>query len=320
LHADYSDIKLTFLVNLPRKLYERNGIYFETSKARYTKYMDYFARCPFIKTLIEKGVRVDVKTDLACKDLNGPCTATWLYNFQGLETTVVVFSARGHAPRWPLTSFSSARHPAPGLRTKDFEGDADFDLPVVRRSGNLQASEAKTGTGLESTGAKVSVDSDTKTSTDSRGAEAEVPTDSRGAETKIPTDSRGAEAEVPTDPQAAKESSDTETTEASTSSAESREASGHFSAGTESSVSDTRTESSDAQGPSSKTSDGSSTSKTPANAGSECGNTRIKDTGEASISSGGRDRSSSTTSLQWTSRDIERYSPWDKTNVMVAGH
>nr|KAG5710643.1 hypothetical protein BaRGS_013289 [Batillaria attramentaria] len=131
LHADYSDIKLTFLVNLPRELYERNVSYLETSKARYTKYMDYVARCPFIKTLIEKGVDVDVKTDLACKDLNGPCTATWLYNFQGLETTVVVFLP-GDTPRDGRSQASAQRDiPAPGLRTKDFEGDADFDLPVV---------------------------------------------------------------------------------------------------------------------------------------------------------------------------------------------
>ena len=86
--------------------------------------MDYVESSKFIKTLKEQGIQVDVKAQLACKTLEeeeegdgSDVTATWLYNFQGLEAGVVIFLP-GDPARNPDTPAQERREiPAPGLKT-----------------------------------------------------------------------------------------------------------------------------------------------------------------------------------------------------------
>ncbi|XP_070176073.1 uncharacterized protein [Littorina saxatilis] len=89
------NFKVMILVNIPRNRYRNNGQYIETTDVEYQKYMDYISTCPFIVTLREKGLNVEMKAELGCKDLNNvtkDClSATWVFNFQGLEAGVVIF-------------------------------------------------------------------------------------------------------------------------------------------------------------------------------------------------------------------------------------
>ena len=84
--------------------------------------MDYVKSSKFIKTLKEQDILVDVKAQLACKTLEeegggSDVTATWLYNFQGLEAGVVIFLP-GDPARNPDAPAQEPREiPAPGLKT-----------------------------------------------------------------------------------------------------------------------------------------------------------------------------------------------------------
>ena len=85
--------------------------------------MDYVKSSKFIKTLKEQDIQVDVKAQLACKTLEeeegggSDVTATWLYNFQGLEAGVVIFLP-GDPARNPDAPVQEPREiPAPGLKT-----------------------------------------------------------------------------------------------------------------------------------------------------------------------------------------------------------
>ena len=84
--------------------------------------MDYVKSSKFIKTLKKQDILVDVKAQLACKTLEeegggSDVTATWLYNFQGLEAGVVIFLP-GDPARSPDAPAQEPREiPAPGLKT-----------------------------------------------------------------------------------------------------------------------------------------------------------------------------------------------------------
>ena len=84
-------------MNIPRERYDKSGPYIETTDEAYEGYMQYISTCPFVQTLKERGMDVDTKVELGSKDLEdlpqaqGRLFATWLYNFQGLEAGVVVF-------------------------------------------------------------------------------------------------------------------------------------------------------------------------------------------------------------------------------------
>ena len=112
------------LLNIPRDKYTKAGPYIETTDEEYKKYMDYVKSSKFIKTLKEQDIQVDVKAQLACKTLEeeeegggSDVTATWLYNFQGLEAGVVIFLP-GDPARNPDAPAQEPREiPAPGLKT-----------------------------------------------------------------------------------------------------------------------------------------------------------------------------------------------------------
>ena len=84
-------------MNIPRERYDKLGPYIETTDEAYESYMQYISTCAFVQTLKERGMDVDTKVELGSKDLEdlpqaqGRLFATWLYNFQGLEAGVVVF-------------------------------------------------------------------------------------------------------------------------------------------------------------------------------------------------------------------------------------
>ena len=84
-------------MNIPRERYDKSGPFIETTDEAYEGYMQYISTCAFVQTLKERGMDVDTKVELGCKDLEdlpqaqGRLFATWLYNFQGLEAGVVVF-------------------------------------------------------------------------------------------------------------------------------------------------------------------------------------------------------------------------------------
>ena len=84
-------------MNIPRERYNKSGPYIETTDEAYEGYMQYISTCAFVQTLKERGMDVDTKVELGSKDLEdlpqaqGRLFATWLYNFQGLEAGVVVF-------------------------------------------------------------------------------------------------------------------------------------------------------------------------------------------------------------------------------------
>ena len=121
--AASTKLKVVLLLNIPRDKYTKAGPYIETTDEEYKKYMDYVKSSKFIKTLKKQDILVDVEAQLACKTLEeeegggSVVTATWLYNFQGLEAGVVIFLP-GDPARNPDAPAQEPREiPAPGLKT-----------------------------------------------------------------------------------------------------------------------------------------------------------------------------------------------------------
>ena len=114
------------LVNIPRDKYTRAGPYIETTDVEYQKYMASVERSKFVQTLRQQKILVDVKAELACRSLQGAgehegadVVATWLFNFQGLESPVVIFLPGDPSPDPGVAPLAREPReiPAPGLRT-----------------------------------------------------------------------------------------------------------------------------------------------------------------------------------------------------------
>ena len=56
-------------MNIPRERYDKSGPYIETTDEAYESYMQYISTCAFVQTLKERGMDVDTKVELGSKDL-----------------------------------------------------------------------------------------------------------------------------------------------------------------------------------------------------------------------------------------------------------
>ncbi|KAL8598210.1 hypothetical protein ACOMHN_043281 [Nucella lapillus] len=86
--------QVAILVNMPRSEYQQKDEHITTTVEAYMTHMKRVKEGTFISTLEKCGLRVDFRDQLASKDLK-TCEGfhvlvTWIYNFQGLETDVVI--------------------------------------------------------------------------------------------------------------------------------------------------------------------------------------------------------------------------------------
>ena len=284
------DSQIVILVNIPRGRYEKTGAYIETTHEAYENYMRYISTCPFIQGLKERGIDVETKVELGCKDLGdatkGGIFATWLYNFQGLEACVVVFLP-GDSPREVPAAAEHAgvprpEIPAPGLkavREKETEESEALAATCVPAAGRAAARGKEKGVAVE--------ESDVTQPAQSPGVSPKPKGKESGREESEVIQSNPTKASLkPEGNERGTETSDATTQPHPTA------------ASPEPKGTDERLKESDR-------------SHRASPAGAPPTPTRKEATGEDSYVG--------QSSLYWKEADIKRFSPWDQTNIMIAG-
>ncbi|KAK6978767.1 hypothetical protein BgiMline_019703, partial [Biomphalaria glabrata] len=140
-----------FLVNMPRTEYSQDEVGFlDTTKSKYKSYMRALKKCAMLNVLESAGYPYKVHTNLKCLELvqdppEQVINVTWIYTYQGLENTVVIFLPGDEGVTNPSNLTSDLTDPTknipcPGLQDSSSDCSSSDDTDHESNDASTSAS------------------------------------------------------------------------------------------------------------------------------------------------------------------------------------